>query len=89
MFINDIFHVERHFMFTVICVNVIEVEELQGNMNLTVFGSGYAGEVGCTIYSFFFYICWSYRMIALMLCYYSIAPSTYKDDISASAICHL
>ena len=30
----------------------------------------------------------SYRMVALMLCYNSLAPSTCKD-ISASAICHL
>ena len=37
----------------------------------------------------FVYICWSYRMVALMLCYYSIAPSTCKDDIRAGAICHL
>ena len=28
-------------------------------------------------------------MVALMLCYDSIALSTCKDDISASAICHL
>ena len=28
-------------------------------------------------------------MVALMLCYNSIAPRTCKDDISASAICHL
>ena len=28
-------------------------------------------------------------MIALMLCYHSIALSSCKDDISASAICHL
>ena len=27
-------------------------------------------------------------MTAQMRCYYSIAPSTYKSDISASAICH-
>ena len=37
----------------------------------------------------FGYICWSYGMIALMLCFYSIAPSTYKYYISASAICRL
>ena len=28
-------------------------------------------------------------MAALMLCYHSIAPCTFKGDISASAICHL
>ena len=28
-------------------------------------------------------------MAALMLCYRSIAPCTCKDDIGASAICHL
>ena len=28
-------------------------------------------------------------MIALMLCCHSIAPSTCKDDVSASAICHV
>ena len=37
----------------------------------------------------FVYICWSYRMVALNFCYNSMAPSTCKDDISASAICHL
>ena len=46
------------------------------------------GEVGWAIYSFV-YICWSYRMVALILCYNSMVPSTCKDDISASAICHL
>ena len=35
------------------------------------------------------YICWSYRMVALMVCYNSMAPSTCKDDISASAIFYL
>ena len=28
-------------------------------------------------------------MVALMVCYNSIAPCASKDDISASAICHL
>ena len=28
-------------------------------------------------------------MVALMLCYHSVAPCTCKGDISASAICHL
>ena len=44
---------------------------------------------GGWVYRLFVYIYWSYRMIALMLCYHSAAPSTCKDDISASAICHL
>ena len=30
-----------------------------------------------------------YRVIALRPCYHSIASSTYRDDTSASAICHL
>ena len=40
------------------------------------------------VYHLFVYVCWNYRMVALMLCYNSVAPSTCKD-ISASAICHL
>ena len=47
------------------------------------------GRMGVPYIHLFVYICWSYRMIALMLCYQSIAPSTCKEDISASAICHL
>ena len=37
----------------------------------------------------FVYICRSYRMVALKLCYNSMAQSTCTDDLSASAICHL
>ena len=44
---------------------------------------------GGWVYHLFVYIRWSYRMIALMLCYSSIAQSTGKDDISASAIWHI
>ena len=47
------------------------------------------GRLGVPFLHLFVYICWSHRIISLMLCYHSIAPSTYKDDISASAICHL
>ena len=47
------------------------------------------GRLGALFIHLFVFICWSYRMITLMLCYHSTAPSTCKDDISASAICHL
>ena len=47
------------------------------------------GRLGAPYIHLFVYICCSYRMVALMLCYHSIAQSTCKDDISASAICHL
>ena len=47
------------------------------------------GRLGVPFIYLFVYICWSYRMVALMLCYNSMASSTCKDDISASAICHL
>ena len=43
----------------------------------------------CLYIHLFVYICWSYRMVALMLCYNPISPSTFKEDISASPICHL
>ena len=46
------------------------------------------GRLGVPLIHLSVYICWSYRMVALMLCYNSMAPSSYKD-ISASAICHL
>ena len=46
------------------------------------------GRLGVPFIHLFVYICWSCRMIALMLCYRSIAPSTYEDNISASPICH-
>ena len=41
------------------------------------------------VYHLFVYICWSYRMVVLKHHYNSIAPSNWKGDISASAICHL
>ena len=48
------------------------------------------GEVGCSIYSFIcLYLLELYIMIALMLCCNSMPPSSCKDDIGASAICHL
>ena len=47
------------------------------------------GRLGVPFIHLFVYICWSSRTVALMLCYHSIAPSTCKGDISASAICHL
>ena len=47
------------------------------------------GRLGVPFIHLSVYICWSYRMVALMLCYNSMAPSTCKDDISASASCHL
>ena len=50
---------------------------------------GSLGRLDVLFINLFIYICWSYRMIALMLCYHSTAPSTCKDDIIASAICPL
>ena len=47
------------------------------------------GRLGVPFIHLFVYICWSYRMVALMLRYNYMAPSTCKADISASAICHL
>ena len=47
------------------------------------------GRLGVPFIHLFVYICWSNRMVALIHCYNSIAPSTCKDAISASAICHL
>ena len=47
------------------------------------------GRLSVLFIQLFVFICWSYRMVALMLCYHSIAPSTCKDDIRASAVCHL
>ena len=46
---------------------------------------------GGWVYHFFIYlfICWSNRMAALYLCYHSTTLCTFKDDISASAICYL
>ena len=35
------------------------------------------------------FICWSIRMVALLLCYYFTALCTSKGDISASPICYL
>ena len=35
------------------------------------------------------FVCWSSRIIALLLCYYCIATCTFKGGISANAICHL
>ena len=46
------------------------------------------GRLGVLFIHLFVYICRSYRMVALMLCYNSMAPSTCRDDISSSAICH-
>ena len=47
------------------------------------------GRLGVPFIHLFVYVCWRYRMVALNLCYNSMAPSTCKDVISASAICHL
>ena len=44
---------------------------------------------GGWVYHLFVYISWSCRLVALMLCYKSIAPSTCKEYISARAICPL
>ena len=49
----------------------------------------YRGRLGVTFIHLFVYVCWSCETVFLMLCYNSIAPSTCKDDISASAVCHL
>ena len=38
------------------------------------------------VYHLFVYVYWRYRVATLMYCYHSIAPSTYKDDISVIAI---
>ena len=46
------------------------------------------GRLGVSFIHLFLYIYWSYRMVVLMLCYTFMAPSTCKDDISASAMCH-
>ena len=54
-----------------------------------VFPAAWRGRLGVPFIHLFVYISWSYRMEALMLCYNSMAPSTCKDDISASVICHL
>ena len=43
---------------------------------------------GGWVYHLFVYICWSYRMVVI-LCYNSMAPSTCKDNINASAIYYL
>ena len=51
--------------------------------------TSFRGRLGVPYIHLFVYICWSYRMITLMLCYHSIAPSICKDDSSASAICYL
>ena len=47
------------------------------------------GRLGVPFIYLFIYICCCYRMVALMLCYKSMAPGTCKDDISASDIWHL
>ena len=43
-------------------------------------------EVGCIVYLF---ICWSNRMVALLLCYHFTALCTCKGDVSASTISYL
>ena len=47
----------------------------------------FAGVVGCIF--IYLLICWSSRVRVFLLCYHSIAPCTFKGNISASAICHL
>ena len=49
------------------------------------------GPGGAWMHILFIYkfICFSNRMGALLLCYYFTALCTFKDDISASAICYL
>ena len=44
------------------------------------------GRLGVRFVHLSVYTCWSYRMVALMLCYNSMAPSTCKDDISAPPV---
>ena len=55
------------------------------------YGSLYSfrGRLGVPFIHLFVYICWCYRVVAVMICYNSIASSTCKNDMSASAICHL
>ena len=50
---------------------------------VTVFSHYTQGRLGASFIYLFVYICWSFRLVALMLCFNSIAPSTCKDDISA------
>ena len=47
------------------------------------------GSLGIPFIHVFVSICWRYRMIILMPCCISIAPSSCKDDINASAVCHI
>ena len=44
MFTNKIFRRARDLIFTVICVNFIEVKEFEVDMRLNVFTSGYENE---------------------------------------------
>ena len=41
------------------------------------------------LHSFIYFIFWSSRVGAFLLCYDSIVPCTSEGDISANAICHL
>ena len=41
------------------------------------------------LYLFIYFIYWSFRTVALVLYYHSVAPCTCKDDISSSVICYL
>ena len=47
----------------------------------------HTGVIDCIF--IYFFMCWSSRMIALLLCCHSVAPCTSKGGISVSAICHL
>ena len=59
------------------------------NINIKVYSSKNRRRLGVPFIRFFVYSCRSYGIVALMLCCNSIAPSSCKDDVSASAICHL
>ena len=65
---------------------MFQIFKLQQTME---FKASIGGRLGVPFIHLFIYICWSYRMGALMLYYNFMAPSTCKDAISASAISHL
>ena len=41
------------------------------------------------VYTLYFFTSYCNSVVASMLCYHSSIPRTCKDDINASAICHL
>ena len=47
-----------------------------------------SGVIGGSLFIYLF-IDWSSRVGGIFLCYHSTTLGTFKDEISASAICHL